>query len=59
MRVHCPCCNERVVQAKNLDGPNFCPACRKLFYAPEEPKMPPWIMGILVILAANWQLMNQ
>ena len=59
MRVHCPYCNERVVQAKNSDGPNFCPECRKLFYVPEENKMPSWILGVLVILVANWQLISQ
>jgi hypothetical protein len=57
MRVHCPSCDERVVQAKNLDGPNFCPKCRRLFYVPEEPMMPSWILGVLVILVANWQMM--
>ena len=59
MRVHCPYCDERVVQARNLDGPNFCPKCQKLFYAPEEPKLPPWILGIVVILMANWQIISQ
>jgi hypothetical protein len=59
MRVSCPYCTRRVVQAKNLDGPNFCPECRKLFYVPEEPKLPPWILGILVILVANWQILSQ
>jgi hypothetical protein len=59
MRVHCPYCDERVVQARNLDGPNFCPKCRKLFYVPEEPKTPSWIQGVLVILVANWQIISQ
>lgn len=59
MRVLCPNCNRRVVQARNPDGPNFCPECQKLFYAPEEAKTPPWILGVLVILVANWQMMCQ
>jgi hypothetical protein len=59
MRVECPYCNERAVQTKNLDGPNFCPTCRRLFYVPEEPRMPPWILGVLTILTANWQLVSQ
>jgi hypothetical protein len=59
MIVNCPYCNGRVAQAKNLDGPNFCPACQKLFYATEEPNMPPWILGVLVILVANWQIAIQ
>ena len=59
MRVYCPYCNGHVAQAKNLDGPNFCPQCRKLFYVPEEPQMPSWVFGVLVVLLGNWQLMNQ
>lgn len=56
MRVLCPYCNGRLAQAKNPDGPNFCPTCQKLFYVPEEPHVPPWILGVLVILIANWQI---
>jgi hypothetical protein len=52
-----------LTQARNLDGPNYCPKCRKLFDAPPEPKMPPWILGVVVFLAANcqnhWQMMLQ
>ncbi len=58
MRVHCPYCNGRVKQSVNWDGPNFCPTCQKLFYASDAPKMPPWILGVLVVLVANWQLMT-
>jgi hypothetical protein len=58
MRPLCPYCNGHVMQAKNLDGPNFCPECRKLFYVPEDPQMPPWILGVLVVLAVNWQIMS-
>jgi hypothetical protein len=59
MRVRCPNCDSPVTQAKNLDGPNFCPHCQKLFYVPEEERVPPWILGVLVILVANWQIMSQ
>jgi hypothetical protein len=59
MRVKCPDCNQRLVQSKNREGPNFCPKCQRLFYVPEEPQMPPWILGVLVILTQNWQLMNR
>jgi hypothetical protein len=48
-----------VAQTKNRDGPNFCENCFCLFYAPEERKMPPWILGVLVILAANLQIIGQ
>ena len=59
MRVQCPYCQKRVIQAKNRDGPNFCPECRELFYLPEDRQMPPWILGVLTILVANWQIMNR
>jgi hypothetical protein len=48
-----------VVQTMNRDGPNFCEKCNCLFYAPEERKMPAWILGVLVILVANLQLIGQ
>ena len=59
MRTQCPQCQAMVVQAKNRDGPNFCPTCGHLFYLPEEQKMPPWILGVLVILVANLQIISQ
>jgi hypothetical protein len=59
MSVNCPNCSRHIVQARNWDGPNFCPRCLRLFYLPEEPKMPPWILGVLVILVANWQIIRQ
>lgn len=57
MIAHCPYCHGHVVQPKNSDGPNFCPACEKLFYVPDGPQVPPWILGVLVFLMANWQIM--
>jgi hypothetical protein len=60
MYTHCPHCQSAVVQPRNREGPNFCPHCRQLFELPEEErKMPPWILGVLVFLTANWQLMVQ
>ncbi len=59
MHLQCPNCEKRVRQAKNRDGPNFCPACGQLFYLPEERPTPPWIMGVLTILVANWQILNR
>jgi len=46
MSVDCPYCSQRAAQAKNLDGPNFCPRCRKLFYVPEEPNLYPHLSGL-------------
>ena len=57
MHAHCPYCQGQVVQTRNHDGPNFCPECRKLFYVPEEPHVPSWILGVLVVLVANWQVL--
>jgi hypothetical protein len=59
MRANCPYCANRVVQSKNADGPNFCPECRKLFFVPEDRQTPPWILGVLVVLVANWQMIGQ
>ena len=56
MHVDCPFCDGHLRQARNRDGPNFCPKCQKLFYVPQDPKTPPWILGVLVILVANWQI---
>ncbi len=57
MPILCPYCHSPIRQAKNRDGPNFCPSCRRLFYLPEERKLPPWILGVLTILVANWHIM--
>ncbi|MFZ1932355.1 MAG: hypothetical protein WCB27_03120 [Thermoguttaceae bacterium] len=59
MPVQCPQCRTTVAQSKNRDGPNFCENCFCLFYAAEEPKMPPWVLGVLVILVANLQIIGQ
>jgi hypothetical protein len=58
MRVHCPHCNAELLQTKNPDGPNFCYTCQRLFYVPAERKLPPWILGALVVLVQNWQIMT-
>ena len=57
MHCSCPHCSQIVVQKKNVEGPNFCPKCCKLFYVPPERELPPWILGVLVVLVGNWQLM--
>jgi uncharacterized Zn finger protein (UPF0148 family) len=59
MHTQCIYCHADVVQAKNREGPNFCPVCQRLFEVPEEPKLKPWILGILVILVANLQILCQ
>ena len=59
MPIKCPDCRQRVVQARNREGPNFCPQCQRLFEVSGEPQMPPWILGVLVILVANWQIISR
>ena len=59
MHTQCIYCQSVVVQAKNREGPNFCPVCQKLFEVPEEPNMPPWILGVVVFLVAHLQLISQ
>jgi hypothetical protein len=44
-----------VEQDKSENGINFCPHCQKLFQGIEV--VPPWILGVLVMLMAIWQLM--
>ena len=51
MRFQCPHCLQRIVQDENPTGPYFCTWCRKLFFFTIK-KMPPWILGVLVVLAA-------
>ena len=58
MRTNCPRCRAVVVQRKNHDGPNFCPNCRRLFYAFER-TLPAWVLVMLVILLANLQVISQ
>lgn len=56
MRCRCPHCSKRVRQARNASGPNFCPKCYKLFYPPPEEKVPPWTLGVVVVLMAHLQI---
>ncbi len=56
MRCLCPQCSEEILQIKNSEGPNFCPNCHALFYAPRQNRTPSWILGVLVVLVASLQL---
>ena len=58
MRTICSHCQALVVQAKNRDGPNFCPKCCCLFEVPEGQKVSSWIYGVLVFLVVNLQFVN-
>jgi hypothetical protein len=42
-----------VVQDRNREGLNYCPACHQLFYVPPPPKVPPWILGAVTVLVGN------
>jgi len=57
MLLECPYCGHTTSQRRNCEGPNFCPACRKLFLVPPERQVPPWILGVVVVLIGNWQVM--
>ncbi len=57
--MNCPNCQCRVPQAKNKDGPNFCPVCLKLFYVEQVRRMPPWILGVVVFLVAHLQIISR
>jgi hypothetical protein len=53
-RLQCPYCSQRFVQDENLEGPNFCPTCGRLFQVPSVRKVPDWVFGVVVILIAHW-----
>ncbi len=57
MRCLCPHCRRHFWQARNTEGALFCRQCHRLFVAPPEAKVPPWVLGVVVILMANWQIM--
>jgi hypothetical protein len=53
VRCHCPHCSQWVVQVANSLGPNICPHCFRFFEMPRPRRMPLWIWGVVVVLAAN------
>jgi hypothetical protein len=56
MRCLCPRCCQLVRKAENVEGLQYCRTCRRLFIVPPQPSVPPWILGVLVVLTANWQI---
>ena len=52
----CPRCCPLGVRVRNRSGLNYCQKCGSLFLGPPESVLPPWILGVLVILAANYWL---
>ena len=55
MRLACPRCFYVFRQTVNKDGPNFCPNCTELFTVPAKRPLPPWILGVLLVLMAYCQ----
>jgi hypothetical protein len=56
MRCYCPYCLQLVNKGKDAEGLQYCRCCRRLFVAPPRRGVPPWILGVLVVLMANWQI---
>ncbi len=56
MCCKCPYCGEVLMQDRNAEGLNFCTNCRNLFLVPPQETVQPWILGVLVILTAIWQM---
>jgi hypothetical protein len=54
MRCICPHCAEVIFQDNDADGSNYCPNCRRLFRMPPARPVPIWILGVLVVMMANW-----
>lgn len=59
MRCNCPHCAQLVRQDENVEGLNYCTKCQRLFLVPPKEKLPPWILGVLVVLTGNWQLISR
>jgi hypothetical protein len=57
MRCHCPRCCQLVKNDDKVEGLQYCRTCRRLFLVPAQPSVPPWILGVLVVLTAYWQMM--
>ena len=57
MKLTCTHCGELVEQDRNREGLNYCTNCRRLFLVPPEPRVPPWILGVLVVLIINCKLL--
>jgi hypothetical protein len=56
MNLVCPHCSQKVFQRRNKEGPNFCTECRRLFFLAPDREVPPWILGVVVVLIGNWQI---
>jgi hypothetical protein len=57
MRCTCPICAEVLVQNRNVDGLNYCMHCQNLFLVPPPRTVPTWILGVLTVMMANWQML--
>ena len=57
MRCDCPHCSYVVRQDRNVEGLNYCPNCKRLFLVPPAEGVAPWILGVVAVLMAHWQLM--
>lgn len=56
MRCTCPNCAEVLIQNRSVRGLNYCTTCHQFFLvAPES--VPTWILGVLTVLVANWQML--
>lgn len=58
MSTTCPHCDASVVQARNRDGPNFCPHCQRLFEIQEDHHVPRWVYGVMMVLVCNLQIIG-
>ena len=57
MRCDCPYCAHVVRQDRNLEGLNYCPNCKRLFLVLPPERVPGWILGVVTVLLAHWQMM--
>jgi hypothetical protein len=56
MRCHCPRCFQLVDKCAQPGGLQYCSNCRTLFLAAPPYLVPPWVLGVLTVVVAAWQI---
>lgn len=52
----CPRCSPLDIHVLSRSGLNCCEKCGSLYLGPPEKSLPPWVLGVLVILVTNYWL---
>jgi DNA-directed RNA polymerase subunit RPC12/RpoP len=54
----CTRCGELLRQDRKPEGLNYCTNCGSIFLVPAKRRVPPWILGVVAFLIANWQILR-